>query len=735
MVPRSLRSRAVRAMLFAALATIFFASTVGDAEARKKGRKKTRRPPHAVATERLSHPDRDLVGAMQRRDRADLPGAFDVVKRLSAVDPHHVGAHRLYQEMAALSRRDGRLVEAEYRHWRDKDPDDPFRLLLHASAMLTSALTSPSALGGDWAETIERELAAAAADRDVLPMAELVEADLAKVRGDDAAVRSHNDAAWAAAPKDPLVRTERLRILAHDGAISEALPICLDLIEATPWRVLACAPLFDERPGITLPDEEQTAKVLTALATAEKKRASDGVTLQSILSFYETVQENSLAGRVRQALRALDPGWAPAVARSPYLSPLEGGELSADEIAALKRMEDVYRGAEDGAKGQLIALRSIEAELPESPRVQAVFWQFMAQALRDPEVGDREGGRGALKRAMELDPIDPHLRNAWAYTAASDSVELGEALAASEEAMRLLLGRGFEPRDLDDEATLGDWEAERAGTIGAFIDTRGWVLHRLGRHQEAVRDLQLAAILTDDGTVQGHLGRARFALGETEGAFMQLVRALALGTEEEEEVRSVAERIWTHSRVVPGGLDAVIEETKRQLGTEERSERRDRAPHPPPEVPTDDHPMLGQIAPDTPWIDLDGTHHRLSELRGRVVVVDFWASWCRPCRKSLPGLDAVSQAFADRPVSVLALSVDEDAAEVPKYWKGESHHMAVGHAGQSATEAWRFQAIPSTFLVDPEGRIVRWWKGYDSGQEEAIIREIVATMAAAKLRP
>ena len=103
-------------------------------------------------------------------------------------------------------------------------------------------------------------------------------------------------------------------------------------------------------------------------------------------------------------------------------------------------------------------------------------------------------------------------------------------------------------------------------SVGAFVDTRGWVLYQLGRHAEAEQALELASLLSSDGTVQGHLGRARYAVGNDDGAFHNLLRALALGTEDHQPVRDLAAHLYEKQHVVAGGLDQLVEETRRQLG-------------------------------------------------------------------------------------------------------------------------------------------------------------------------
>ena len=113
--------------------------------------------------------------------------------------------------------------------------------------------------------------------------------------------------------------------------------------------------------------------------------------------------------------------------------------------------------------------------------------------------------------------------------------------------------------DINFGESFADYEIARGETVGAYLDTRGWVLFKMRRFEEARRDLEQASLMTRDGTVQAHLGRTRHALGNSRGAFHHLVRALALGTEETEEVRVLAEALYEELHAISGGLDGLVQ--------------------------------------------------------------------------------------------------------------------------------------------------------------------------------
>ena len=122
-------------------------------------------------------------------------------------------------------------------------------------------------------------------------------------------------------------------------------------------------------------------------------------------------------------------------------------------------------------------------------------------------------------------------------------------------------------------------------------------------------------------------------------------------------------------------------------------------------------PDLPRPAPDLTVKSLDGKDLSWKSYEGQVVLVDFWATWCAPCRKSMPELQAIHQRYKDKGFQVLGVSIDEGGADkVKKYVKAKK--IAYPIALDVATwERLKVKAVPAAFLVDGQGRIVAQWTG------------------------
>jgi peroxiredoxin len=108
---------------------------------------------------------------------------------------------------------------------------------------------------------------------------------------------------------------------------------------------------------------------------------------------------------------------------------------------------------------------------------------------------------------------------------------------------------------------------------------------------------------------------------------------------------------------------------------------------------------------DFTLVDLEGKSWHLHDLAGKVVLVNFWATWCPPCRKEMPDMEALYRRFKDRGFMVLAIS-DEDEGKVRPFIQGKYSFSVLLDPGRKVNQAMRVEGIPKSFLYDREGKLV-----------------------------
>ncbi len=120
---------------------------------------------------------------------------------------------------------------------------------------------------------------------------------------------------------------------------------------------------------------------------------------------------------------------------------------------------------------------------------------------------------------------------------------------------------------------------------------------------------------------------------------------------------------------------------------------------------------IGAKAPTFSLLDPDGNEVSLDDFAGQMVYIDFWASWCGPCRTALPGLKDVWSEYRDRDFIILGVSLD-NTEEAWEKFIGENDmdwanvFQPINHSGVAATQLYGVSGIPRTFLINKVGTIV-----------------------------
>jgi len=117
-------------------------------------------------------------------------------------------------------------------------------------------------------------------------------------------------------------------------------------------------------------------------------------------------------------------------------------------------------------------------------------------------------------------------------------------------------------------------------------------------------------------------------------------------------------------------------------------------------------PQIDKPAPDFQFQSPDGQHTSLSDLQGKPVLINFWATWCSPCIHEMPYLQQVYEEWSDKGLIVLAINIGESSAKVEAFM--QSHDLSLPvllDTNQDTAQAYNIQYIPSTFFIDKDGII------------------------------
>lgn len=143
--------------------------------------------------------------------------------------------------------------------------------------------------------------------------------------------------------------------------------------------------------------------------------------------------------------------------------------------------------------------------------------------------------------------------------------------------------------------------------------------------------------------------------------------------------------------------------------------------------------LTGQSAPDFALKSATGENLRLSEYRGDVVMINFWATWCGPCRKEMPLLEQIQKKYAPLGFTMLGVNVEEDTTMMEAFLKDVPVTFPILlDPANGVSKLYDVAAMPSTVIVDRKGNVRYLHQGYKPGDEsryQDMIRQLIRERA------
>lgn len=142
---------------------------------------------------------------------------------------------------------------------------------------------------------------------------------------------------------------------------------------------------------------------------------------------------------------------------------------------------------------------------------------------------------------------------------------------------------------------------------------------------------------------------------------------------------------------------------------------------------------VGAQAPEWTLKDAAGKEHKLSEFKGKVVVMDFWATWCGPCKKAMPSIQKTHEKFKDKGVVVIGVSTWEKDGDPVTYMKEKGFNYSLYLKGDEVAKQYGVTGIPAFFVIGGDGKIVFAEQGFDPSDEKKLEKVIEQHLASGKV--
>jgi cytochrome c biogenesis protein CcmG, thiol:disulfide interchange protein DsbE len=132
-------------------------------------------------------------------------------------------------------------------------------------------------------------------------------------------------------------------------------------------------------------------------------------------------------------------------------------------------------------------------------------------------------------------------------------------------------------------------------------------------------------------------------------------------------------------------------------------------------------PWTGGPAPAFELKDLEGRSHKLEAYRGKVVVLNFWATWCEPCREEMPSFNRLKKSLEGKPVTLLSVNYGEGEGRIAAFLaKVPVDFPVLLDRDSQVSKAWKVRLMPTTFILGPDGRVRYFYAGERDWAEEAM---------------
>jgi thiol-disulfide isomerase/thioredoxin len=144
--------------------------------------------------------------------------------------------------------------------------------------------------------------------------------------------------------------------------------------------------------------------------------------------------------------------------------------------------------------------------------------------------------------------------------------------------------------------------------------------------------------------------------------------------------------------------------------------------------PVKAHASVGNPAPDVELTLLDGSKQKLVDLKGKVVVLDFWATWCGPCVQGLPKVSEVTKKLADQGVVFVACNLGEDKATIETFLTKKQLSIAVALCDQALGGKFGVNGIPHTVVIGTDGVVKKVHVGFGPGGEKQLEKDLLEVL-------
>ncbi len=446
--------------------------------------------------------------------------------------------------------------------------------------------------------------------------------------------------------------------------------------------------------------EDGKTRVRALLEKTAADAAATETDLMTVMNAYQRLGDNDKANALKEKLRAQFP---------------KGLQAKADQQQAIRNEVDLAKREEMITK----FAKDFPAQDEADKRGLDQLWTSLAQAHAEKKDWER---MQRIARLLRNPAKASFLNNiSWEMAEKGEDLNIAESYAA-EAAMRAKQEIDTPSETRPAMQTQQDWLRMRRFSYGSYTDTYAYTLDKRGKTAEAIAQAKIAVEYTE---------RENTEINERYCQYLERAQSTDLIPTLEDFISQGLSTKAMREQFLKtyGAANSSDRAQARLTELEQKADARALA-----ELKSK---MIDKPAPDFELLNLQGERVSLSSLKGKVVVADFWATWCGPCKASFPGMQQAVDQYKNNPqVAFVFINCwergDDKAKLAGEFINSKNYNFNVlMDTEDKVVSAFGVSGIPTKFILDPNGRIRFKSVGY-GGDPDALAKELSAMITLCK---
>ena len=517
-------------------------------------------------------------------------------------------------------------------------------------------------------------------------------------------------------PNDPAFHRYYPRVLAAKGNLDELLKRCNAEIDQKNIELSSCTSLSSAQVEKT---KEQVAeidkinqKVESLLATVE-----DLDFLKALHAHSSALDNDVLSDKIAMKISKKEENWLPSENLREYfkIQNYEQYKLF-DELYKIMSTPDVQT--------KIDKLKEQFDKLAPYKELTNYLYRSLVSSYMHPTIKDNEEAIGTLEEWLEYDKDNDFAKAKLAELYLEEDKKLDQALQLTIDSLTFADENVSKDQKYFSKYTeFFDYYKKEYSSLYLL---KGKIYQAMDKYDLSLEDFKKSFMITPTPKSAYHLYKSYLELENNKEAYTwALISLVDIGKKEgnlsEEEVKKANAFVKEHLKSIfkenleTSKITKLIEQKKVLYHLDEKKEEEQK------------HPLIGKDVIPLPYKDLKKKDFNWASLKGKNVLLSFWATWCVPCIQELTVLDKLKKEYKGKPFEIVAICTDgiskkKDMHKILKKAKIKNLQVLVGKS--DSMDKYGFNAIPTSFYVNPKGKIIDMGQGYSDKLEEEIKKKL-----------